>query len=449
MPYRARVALVAVLLVPTAVGTVAAPRIVTGSCAVGPDETYLDPPLHYPLRSDQYSVAYRIGSGPWTSASTYISYYGATDASPYASYSGYPPYGGPVAPYKSLSFVSIPARPSAAVQLRVTKRAGPFLPSDHVTVRPRVKALSVSVAAAGTAEILSLTGPGFAGDQFALWWGPSTGGSEISGLVFFLNPPSAAPTTGSIKVVTQPSDLDQAALVGFDTLSFDQSISIGSDGAHALDVPPNITTIYLGPNAWVQGKFHFTQSGGQVRRVYGPGVLDVSRFNYALRVCGPGSGFADQGDNAISWELATDGATPDTFVLDGFVITDHNHAATDLLVNSRVNNLKTISWNGVNGGLRLGDGTSVSNVFIHSADDSLMLWGSGVRVTNATVWQGYNGGVVNLGWFDNSTGDQDAVDGLFVVKTDWPTPAPASWTTTTLDNQNNAVFASLQSPGSH
>ena len=45
-----------------------------------------------------------------------------------------------------------------------------------------------------------------------------------------------------------------------------------------------------------------------------------------------------------------------------------------------------------------------------------MMWGSDIAVTNAAVWQNYNGGFVNLGWSNNSTGDNCLNDGLYVVK---------------------------------
>ena len=40
------------------------------------------------------------------------------------------------------------------------------------------------------------------------------------------------------------------------------------------------------------------------------------------------------------------------------MITDHNGATADLLVNGVVNNVKTLGWNGENGGFKLGDNTS-------------------------------------------------------------------------------------------
>ena len=80
------------------------------------------------------------------------------------------------------------------------------------------------------------------------------------------------------------------------------------------------------------------------------------------------------------------------FVVDGIVISDQNHAANDPFFSSTVNNVKTIGWNSNNAALRLNDSTTVSNVFIRSSDDSLMIWGSPVSVSNATVWQGYNCG---------------------------------------------------------
>jgi hypothetical protein len=118
-----------------------------------------------------------------------------------------------------------------------------------------------------------------------------------------------------------------------------------------------------------------------------------------------------------------------------------------------LNNLKTISWNSNNDALRLKDSTVATNIFIRSGDDSLMIWGSDDTVTNATVWQNYNGGVVNLGWLNTSPGDNDLLDGLYVVKMDWLTPASDQWTAllqsapgSTLNGQNNAVFVSLMTP---
>src|SRR5262249_38305440 len=205
---------------------------------------------------------------------------------------------------------------------------------------------------------------------------------------------------------------------------------------------------FLGPGAWVQGKLRFEQNGqGNQRHIFGPGVLDVSRFEYDLRTCGDSSGFADQGYHALSWTDPPKKSAPDTFLIEGIVITDHNHAVADSLVNSTVNNVNTIGWNGLNGGFRIGQNTKLSNLFICAGDDSLMMWGDFITVTNATVWQDYNGGVVNLGWGNDSTGNYGLIDGLYVVKTDWTSPTDPSWSATKLNGQNDAVIASLMIPG--
>jgi phosphatidylethanolamine/phosphatidyl-N-methylethanolamine N-methyltransferase len=143
-------------------------------------------------------------------------------------------------------------------------------------------------------------------------------------------------------------------------------------------VPANIENIFLGQGAWVQGKLSLMQSGnGNQRRIYGPGVLDASRFNYDDRVC-PG----DQGLNAISWQ-APPTSTDDTFLVDGIVITDPNHGPIGGVVNGTLNNMKTLGWNGLNGGFGIGTNTKVSNVFVRSSDDSLMVWGDNFTVTKA------------------------------------------------------------------
>jgi hypothetical protein len=408
-------------------------------------ETDPSVPMTYPRASDRYAVQYRLGSGSWTDAPVYISCYGGTNASPFLSYAGY-------TLETSMSFVSVPAGTNSTVQLRVRKLFGPgFSESDHVSVRPSVKKIQVDTGNDGAVQISTATGQGFAGEQFILWWGDSRQGGSIEGLAFFLDPLYEPPKGSKVKTVAAPADLS-GDLSSFDTLAFQGMVPIGGTGEQAFIVPANIRTIFLAPGSWVQGKLRFMQTGtGSLRRVYGPGVLDVSRFHYAYRVCNSTSGHADEGYQALSWIPVPATSAPDRFALDGIIITDTNRYATDLLVNSTVNNVKTISWNGNNDGLEFGQNTRASNVFVRSGDDSLKMWASSITVTNATVWQNWNGGVVNLGWFNRTGGDDCLIDGLYVVKTDWHTPTAPSWTADLLNgqlnHQNNAVVASMMVPG--
>jgi hypothetical protein len=389
-------------------------------------------PLCYPMISDQYAVQYKLGNGGWSNAPVHISYYGGTLASPFNTNSGY------ISNKTSMSFVSIPADTSTTVYLRVTNLISGFTASDNVSVRPSTKPVAVNVAADGTVALSTTTAPDFNGEQFLLWWSDGTNGGSIQSLVFFLDPPYLPPTTGNVMTITNNTQLTNLNH-NIDTLIFQGTFALVDGGYADYNVPTNITTIFLAPGSWMQGKLHFKYSGGINKRVYGPGVLDGSRFCYALRSCPD-----DSGDHSISF--GTNSPT-DTFSLDGIVITDHNHATADLLINGTVNNVKSLGWNGLNGGFRLGDNTTVSNVFLRSGDDSLMMWGTNVTVRNATVWQNYNGGVVNLGWGASSAGDGCLIDGLYVVKTDWMNPTAPSFTKTNLNGQNNAVIDSLMVPG--
>jgi hypothetical protein len=58
---------------------------------------------------------------------------------------------------------------------------------------------------------------------------------------------------------------------------------------------------------------------------------------------------------------------PDSFVVDGPIITDHDYYATDWFENSTLNNLKILGWNGSNDGIQMGLTVRVSNVFIPTA----------------------------------------------------------------------------------
>jgi hypothetical protein len=424
----------------------------TPACAISTQiGTYPTPPLAYPKTSDRYAVQYSVSGGPFTDARVYISYYGGTNSSPYESYSGY-------STETSMSFVSIPVQSNASVQIRVTKLwDAPFLAGDHVSIRPTAKNIAANLETGGTVLISRSTGSSFAGEQFILWWNRVAEGGAIESLAFFLDPLYTRPAGANVKIVTTSADLS-GNLSAFDTLDIEGVVAVPPrpgmaavpSGAVALSVPTNITSIFLGPGAWLQGKLRFLQNGlGQQRRVYGPGVLDVSRFEYDLRFCDDASPYPDQGYGAISLQAVAAGGKPDKYILDGIVITDQNLYSSDLLSNSTLNNVKALGWNGNNDGFELGINTAASNIFVRSGDDSLKVWRPSVTITNATVWQDYNGGVVNLGWYKDNVGDSDLIDGLYVVKTDWQAPANPSWNWTGLNDQNNGVFVSLMVPGTN
>src|SRR5271154_615535 len=157
--------------------------------------------LCYPMISDQYAVQYKLGNGGWSNVPVRISYYGGTFASPFNINSGY------ISNQTAMSFVSIPAATNTTVYLRVTNLISAFVASDNVSVRPSVKPVAVSVAADGTAMLSTTTARDFNGEQFLLWWSDGTNGGNVESLVFFLDPPYAAPTTGNIMTITTNTQL--------------------------------------------------------------------------------------------------------------------------------------------------------------------------------------------------------------------------------------------------
>jgi uncharacterized protein (TIGR03437 family) len=430
---------------------VCSPASFAQDCPVTTDAaTYPTPPLTYPMTSNRYAVQYQLGgSGPFTNAQVYISYYGGSNSSPYINASRYPAD-------ESLSFVSIPASVSTAVAIRVTKIFGINFPAiGQMSVRPQQKGIQISSVSPTVVQLSTTTAANFAGDQFILYWnGDSQASGIIQGLSIFLDPPYTRPTGANVKIVTAPADLT-ASLASFDTLDIEGTVAVASTGAVAFVVPANINNIFLGSGTWLQGKLRFTQSGaGHTRKIYGPGVMDVSRFNYANRHCDTTSAYPDDGYQSISWiplpnKINGVATIADGFIVDGVIVSDSDFYATDWFNNTTINNMKIIGWNGNNDGIQMGMTVRVSNVFIHTGDDSLKMWGSYITVTNATVWQGWNGGVINLGWSDNSPGDDCLIDGVYVVQTDWSLSNTPSWTSTTLNFDNSAIVASLMVPGTN
>ncbi len=407
-------------------------------------ELYPITPVSYPATSDIYAVEYRLNGGTCTPATVHISVYGGTNASPYHTFSGY------TQDFTSMSSVSIPAPGGKTVEIRVTKAGADFPGPGQVMVRPTPKPVTVEQVK-GKVALLSLKTPTtFDGDQFILWYTSSaTENSAVLGLVFFLDPPLTPPTPGpKVRVVQNKNDMEH--LDGIDTLDFESVV--GDQLPYVFDIPAHVKTVYLGDRAWLRGKIRFEEDGtGKARMLYGHGVIDASRFDYSLRHCGSGSGYKEQGYKALSFGKLPKNGTPDCFRFNGFAISDTNFAATDTLSNCSINDVKILSWNGNNGGFLLGDNNLLTNVFLRDGDDSLMVWGKSISITNATVWQNYNGGVVNLGWGKESPGDSDTINGLYIVKTDWLKPTKVSWKNDFLKgdlaNQNNAIFDSLMIPG--
>jgi hypothetical protein len=209
----------------------------SGAGCVDTYPTVRQPALKYPKTSDLYAVQYQVGGGTWTAAQVYVSYYGAT---------------------------------------------------DHVSVRPSIKPFLVDTQPDGKVMISTFTASNFGGEQFILWWQRGTDSAGVEGLAVFLNPPYTAPAPASnVRVVNGQSDL--ADLTGIDTLDFEGFVQLGPGGAVAYPVPHNILTIFFGLRAWVQGKLQFNPKS-VTRKIYGPGVLDVSRFSYVNRLCGGGDG---------------------------------------------------------------------------------------------------------------------------------------------------------------
>jgi hypothetical protein len=458
------------------------PAVSAQKCPAPDNAQYPSPPLTYPMPSDQYAVAYSVNGGAWTPAPVYISIYGGSNSSPYEPFTNYLPFANdpslpgannPSLPTTSMSFVSIPAQAKALVRLRVTKLGnGPFLASDQVSVRPAAKAIPAYLLGDGSVLISRVTQRDFAGDQFVLWWDrDSQDGGAVQGLAFFLDPPYDPPT-GNVAYINSQTDFSTLNLKAYDAVEFDGTVAIQptphdsgpeGPGAQVLLIPPNVSTVFLAPGSWVQGKIQFddgdtTFPGGQTKRIYGPGVLDSSRFTYVFRQCRNATGNITSGTftgnfidglATISW--IGNPVVADTPEMDGIILTDADYNATGNIPNGVVNNVKVIGWNANNDGLQMGDGTRASNVFIRTGDDSLEVWGSSIKVANATVWQNDNGGVVNLGWLNKFQGDDNLIDGLYVVRTDWPDPAEDPiWFADdkdTLAHQNNAIIVSLMVPG--
>jgi hypothetical protein len=227
-------------------------------------ELYPATPLTYPMTSDRYFVEYVEGTGGspeegWPAPTTYITYYGGTNASPYHPYSGYPsPYAASTKPLylESMSFASIPVNPSTKVVMRVTKLWGSTFPIGQVSIRPSSKPINIDWVSGYTVQISTTTAADFLGEQFVLWWdGDQQESSATEGLAIFLDPHYIRPAGPKVKIVESSSDLN-ADLTAYDTLDIEGVVPVAFSGtqpvgAQTFLVPANIANVFLGSGAWL------------------------------------------------------------------------------------------------------------------------------------------------------------------------------------------------------
>ena len=220
------------------------------------DATLPSQPLTYPMTSDQYSVQYQIGGGGWTNATVYISYYGETDASPYRTNSGY------TVGKTSMSFVSIPAQANAMVRLRVTNWFRHSVSGERSGIR----------AAQRQADKRHYRQRRYGADlhshrgQFRRRAVhpvvESRRGRRRRGRVGVL-PKSALHTPGGQQREGSWPRLRTLPEISPPSTHWISRAPWRSDRPEnvAYPVPANILNIFLGPNAWVQGKLRFAVTG--------------------------------------------------------------------------------------------------------------------------------------------------------------------------------------------
>lgn len=208
-------------------------------------------------------------------------------------------------------------------------------------------------------------------------------------LLVFANPVEAGP----------PHPMDGG--ISNDTLYFGAGVHyLGGQ----IPIPAHVTNIYLAPGAYVHGGF-ITTGPGPVH-ISGRGVLS-------------GEMFAFHSPN-FTWSLVNmdKGAGHS---IQGIILVDPpQYYFRSYAPDTVVRNVKMASaWPYNSDGVGVGLGGVVEDTFIRANDDSLKLFGEGMRVRNIVVWQMENGGVFQTGWWGAVDRRNISVDGVDIIHAEW------------------------------
>eukprot|EP01084_Bolivina_argentea_P049404 90863_1 len=165
----------------------------------------------------------------------------------------------------------------------------------------------------------------------------------------------------------------------------------------------NVSEIYFERGAFVYGKIECLEECN----IIGYGILCGSRFNHTARRLNP-----EDHQRMITASKPLN--------LYGLTILDPSARAIQLAPSfTHIKSWKYIAWYYNNGGIGLFNNSILSDSFIRTNDDSIILeYGGNNTIQSNVIWQLFNGGVFQFGWAGNGTRDI-LINDTDIIHTEW------------------------------
>ncbi|KAI1429091.1 dextranase precursor [Xylaria sp. FL1777] len=186
-----------------------------------------------------------------------------------------------------------------------------------------------------------------------------------------------------------------------------------------LTLSNSVNWVYLAPGAYVKGAIQFTTTSSTIKAT-GFGVLSGEKYVYQANTA---EGYTNSKSNADSlriWSGYSTSGKQQTFTLTG--VTTNAPPFNSIDFTGDLDTISISQWDykqvgaffGQTDGTTLYSGSGIHDVFYHSGDDTIKVYGSGITVRDVVVWKTKTAPIIQYGWAARNM-ENVLVDGIDVI----------------------------------
>ncbi|KAI1280249.1 glycoside hydrolase [Xylaria sp. FL0933] len=186
-----------------------------------------------------------------------------------------------------------------------------------------------------------------------------------------------------------------------------------------LTLSSSVNWVYLAPGAYVKGAIQFTTTATSIKAT-GFGVLSGEKYVYQANTA---QGYTNSGSNEDSLRIWSGYSTPgeqQTFTLTG--VTTNAPPFNSIDFKGDLDTITISQWDykqvgaffGQTDGTTLYSGANIHDVFYHSGDDTIKVYGSDITVRDVVIWKTKTAPIIQYGWTARDM-ENVLVDGVDVI----------------------------------
>ncbi|KAI3329789.1 glycoside hydrolase [Ustulina deusta] len=186
-----------------------------------------------------------------------------------------------------------------------------------------------------------------------------------------------------------------------------------------LVLSSSVNWVYLAPGAYVKGAIQFTTTASTIKAT-GFGVLSGEKYVYQANTAEGYTNSGSNGDSLRIWSGYSTSGEQQTFTLTG--VTTNAPPFNSIDFTGDLDTISISQWDykqvgayfGQTDGTTLYSGSDIHDVFYHSGDDTIKVYGSDITVRDIVVWKTKTAPIVQYGWAARNM-ENVLVDGIDVI----------------------------------